>query len=185
MVVEVSLHRPIGNEPKLKLTGGAGKVMQESVEAALTCVRAVLDQKGIDSRFDVHVHLPQAAIQKDGPSAGLTVAIALFSAFTGRLIRRDVAMTGEITLRGHVLPVGGLREKLLAAARFGYKTVLYPASQEKEVSILLNSTLQSINAVPIAHFSDSLEYSLRIGDQSTGELRHIMKDGQAQTVSIR
>ena len=185
MVVEVSLHRPIGSEPKLKLTGGAGKVMQESVEAALTCVRAVLDQKGIDSRFDVHVHLPQAAIQKDGPSAGLTVAIALFSAFTGRLIRRDVAMTGEITLRGHVLPVGGLREKLLAAARFGYKTVLYPASQEKEVSILLNSTLQAINAVPIAHFSDSLEYSLQIGDQSTGELRHIMKDGQAQTVSIR
>jgi ATP-dependent Lon protease len=185
MVVEVSLHRPIGNEPKLKLTGGAGKVMQESVEAALTCVRAVLDQKGIDSRFDVHVHLPQAAIQKDGPSAGLTVAIALFSAFTGRLIRRDVAMTGEITLRGHVLPVGGLREKLLAAARFGYKTVLYPASQEKEVSTLLNSTLQAINAVPIAHFSDSLEYSLQTGDQSTGELRHIMKDGQAQTVSIR
>jgi ATP-dependent Lon protease len=113
------------------------------------------------------------------------VAIALFSAFTGRLIRRDVAMTGEITLRGHVLPVGGLREKLLAAARFGYKTVLYPASQEKEVSTLLNSTLQAINAVPIAHFSDSLEYSLQIGDQSTGELRHIMKDGQAQTVSIR
>jgi ATP-dependent Lon protease len=160
MQVEVSLTKPIGPEPKLTLTGAVGPVLNESVQAALTCVRRLLDQKGIDSRFDVHVHLPQAAIPKDGPSAGVTVAIALYSAFTGRAVRRDVAMTGEVTLRGHVLPVGGLREKILAARRYGYRTVIFPGSQESEVSSLPTEVYEGLLLQPIHEITEGIEVAL-------------------------
>ena len=168
MQVEVGLARPLGSEPKLTLTGALGPVMQESVQTALTFVRSQLDSRQIDSRFDVHLHLPQAAIPKDGPSAGLTIAIALFSAFTGRPASGTVAMTGEITLRGQVLPVGGLREKILAAKRFGYTTVLYPAALQSEVERMSEEVREGITLKAIEKFGQALEYTF----------------GYAQTVSI-
>lgn len=171
IAIEVSLHRPVGSSPALTITGGAGKVMEESISTALTCVRALLDQKGVDSRFDVHVHLPQAAIKKDGPSAGVTIATALFSAFTGRKIRGDVAMTGEITLRGRLLPVGGLREKILAADRAGFSIVLYPASQLETVSKIALEVQSEMKCIPIEQLQESFQYSIQTADQ-------------AQTVSI-
>ncbi len=159
MQVEVGLARPLGPEPKLTLTGALGPVMQESVQTALTFVRSQLDSKQIDSRFDVHLHLPQAAIPKDGPSAGLTIALALFSAFTGRPASGTVAMTGEITLRGQVLPVGGLREKILAAKRFGYTTVLYPAPLQAEVERMSEEVRDGISLTPIERFEQALEHA--------------------------
>lgn len=169
MQVEVSLTKPIGSEPKLLLTGSVGPVLQESVQTALTCVRSFLDARGIDSRFDVHVHLPQAAIPKDGPSAGLTVAVGLFSAFSGRAIKPKIAMTGELNLRGHTLAIGGLREKLLAAKRYGYETVLIPASQKAELVALPSEVYAGINVCPVADLGDALQLCLV----------------QAHTVSIR
>jgi len=168
MQVEVSLTKPIGSEPKLTLTGSIGPVMQESVQTALTCVRSFLDTKGIDSRFDVHVHLPQAAIPKDGPSAGLTVAVGLFSAFSGRAIKPMVAMTGELNLRGHTLPVGGLREKLLAARRYGYRMVLIPASQASEIAQYPPDIFDGVEIYPVANLSEALQLTI----------------AQAQTVNI-
>jgi ATP-dependent Lon protease len=169
MQVEVSLTKPSGAEPKLTLTGSIGPVLQESVQTALTCVKSYLDDRGIDSRFDVHVHLPQAAIPKDGPSAGLTVAVALFSAFAGRAIKPKVAMTGELNLRGHALAIGGLREKLLAAKRYGYQTVLIPASQKSEFEALPIDVHAGLNVCPVANLGEALQECLV----------------QAQTVSIR
>ena len=169
MQVEVSLTKPTGAEPKLMLTGSVGPVLQESVQTALTCVRSYLDSRGIDSRFDVHVHLPQAAIPKDGPSAGLTVAVALYSAFSGRAIRPKIAMTGELNLRGHTLAIGGLREKLLAAKRYGYEMVLIPASQKSECEELDREIYAGITICPVADLGDALQLCLV----------------QAHTVSIR
>lgn len=169
MQVEVTLTKPIGAEPRLTLTGSVGPVMQESVQTALTCVRSLLDSKGIDSRFDVHVHLPQAAIPKDGPSAGITVGVALYSAFSGRAIRSKVAMTGEMNLRGHTLAIGGLREKLLAAKRYGYEMVLFPACQKAEFDQLPSEVYEGVNVIPVENLASALN--------------HVIV--QAQTVSIR
>lgn len=148
MLIEVSLTKPLGTEPKLTLTGALGPVMQESVQTALTCVRRLLDAKQVDTRFDVHVHLPQAAIPKDGPSAGVTLACALYSAFVGKPISGSVAMTGEITLRGKLLPIGGLREKILAAKRYGYAKVIFPHCQESEALRLPQEVREGIDLVP-------------------------------------
>jgi ATP-dependent Lon protease len=123
-------------EGRLRLTGSLGSVMKESGQAALTLVRAGAKRFGIAEDFmrdkDVHVHLPAGGVPKDGPSAGIAVTVALVSALTGRVVRHDVAMTGEVTLRGHVLPVGGIREKVLAAHRAGIRDVVLPEGNRKD-----------------------------------------------------
>lgn len=160
MQVEVSITKPIGPEPKLTLTGSVGPVMQESVQTALTCVRSLLDSKGIDSRYDVHVHLPQASIPKDGPSAGLTVAVALFSAFSGRAVKPSIAMTGELNLRGHTLAIGGLREKLLAAKRYGYQKVLVPICQASELGQFGPEVYAGVEVCPVANLTEALRIAI-------------------------
>jgi ATP-dependent Lon protease len=142
-------------------------VMQESAQAALSFTRSRATQFGIDpdefDRLDIHVHLPEGAIPKDGPSAGITLATALISALTQRKVRRDVAMTGEITLRGRVLPVGGVREKILAAHRAGVKSVLLPKRNEKDLVEIPKHTLKGIHLVLVDHMDEVLEQALVSG----------------------
>ncbi len=148
----------------LLLTGQLGDVMQESAQAALSFTRSRATQLGIDpdefDRLDIHVHLPEGAIPKDGPSAGITLATALISALTQRKVRRDVAMTGEITLRGRVLPVGGVREKILTAHRAGVKSVLLPKRNEKDLVEIPKRTLKGIRLVLVDHMDEVLEQAL-------------------------
>lgn len=125
---------------KLSLTGHLGEVMKESGQAALSWVRAQSKRYNLPEDFhnkmDIHIHVPEGAVPKDGPSAGVTMTVAMVSALTGRKARQDVAMTGEITLGGRVLPIGGIKEKLLAAYRAGIKTLALPIENRKDVSEL-------------------------------------------------
>ena len=146
---------------KLELTGSLGDVMKESAHAAITCVRGLCDRYGIDKDFyknkDIHIHFPEGAVPKDGPSAGVTITTALVSALSGMPVRHDVAMTGEITLRGRVLPIGGLREKTMAAYRNGMKTVLIPAANEAdlyEVDPVVKEHIQFVTAREITTVLD-------------------------------
>jgi ATP-dependent Lon protease len=146
---------------ELILTGQLGDVMQESARAALSYARTRREALGIDEGFfdkhNIHVHIPAGAIPKDGPSAGITMATALISALTGRKVRKDVAMTGEITLRGKVLPIGGLREKTLAAHRGGIKTFILPKRNAKDVSELPELVKKELELVQVGHLDDVLE----------------------------
>jgi ATP-dependent Lon protease len=164
MAIEVSVMPGKGG---LLLTGQLGDVMQESAQAALSFTRSRATQFGIDpeefDRLDIHVHLPEGAIPKDGPSAGITLATALISALTQRKVRRDVAMTGEITLRGRVLPVGGVREKILAAHRAGVKSVLLPKRNEKDLVEIPKHTLKGLHLVLVDHMDEVLEQALVSG----------------------
>ena len=150
----------------LVLTGKLGDVMQESAQAALSYVRSRAASFGLDPHFnqriDIHVHFPEGAIPKDGPSAGITMAAALVSALLKVPVRRDLAMTGEITLRGRVLPVGGLKEKILAARRAGIHTVLVPAGCERELSQVPASVRRAVHLVTVEHMDDVLRMALRL-----------------------
>ena len=127
-------------EGKIDLTGQMGDVMQESARIAMSYVRSVSEQYQIEEKLfrkrDFHLHIPEGAVPKDGPSAGITMATAILSAVTGRPVRADVAMTGEVTLRGRVLPIGGLKEKILAAKTAGVHRVLVPKDNEKDIAEL-------------------------------------------------
>src|SRR5690606_35659542 len=134
-------------------TGQLGDVMQESVKAAMSVVRSRAQRLGLDPEFhqrhDIHVDVPEGATPKDGPSAGIAMCTALVSALTRIPVKADVAMTGEITLRGRVLPIGGLKEKLLAALRGGIRTVLIPEENKKDLADIPKSVAQGLKIVPV------------------------------------
>lgn len=158
---EVNILRGKG---KLILTGQLGDVMQESAQAALSYVRSRADALHLAENFyetdDIHIHLPEGAIPKDGPSAGITMATAMISALTGRKVRADVAMTGEITLRGNVLPIGGLKEKTLAAYREGVHTIVLPQENERDIEDIPDAVRASLEFVPVAHMDEVLKVAL-------------------------
>jgi ATP-dependent Lon protease len=149
---------------KLTLTGKLGDVMQESAQAALSFVRSKAQEFGLaedfHSKLDIHVHVPEGAIPKDGPSAGITMASALVSALTKIAVRRDVAMTGEITLRGKVLPIGGVKEKVLAAHRAGVKNIILPRDNEKDLADIPKNVLDVIDTHLVSQMDEVLKIAL-------------------------
>ncbi|MFZ1366374.1 S16 family serine protease, partial [Sphingorhabdus sp.] len=145
-------------------TGKLGEVMSESIQAALSYVKARAPSYGIKpsifNRKDVHIHLPEGAVPKDGPSAGVGMVTAIVSTLTGIAVHRDVAMTGEVTLRGRVLPIGGLKEKLLAALRGGIKTVLIPQENEKDLAEIPDNIKEGLEILPVSHVDQVLARAL-------------------------
>jgi len=148
----------------LTLTGNLGDIMQESARAALTAVRSRAETIGFDGegflKQEVHVHFPEGAVSKDGPSAGISVAVALASTFSRRKVRGDVAMTGEITLRGEILPIGGLREKLMAAVRGGVKNVIIPEKNKRELSEVPEAVRKPLKITPVKNVDQVLDIML-------------------------
>lgn len=159
--VEVAVMNGSG---KIELTGSLGDVMKESAHAAYTCVRTMAEQLNIDSEFykskDIHIHVPEGAVPKDGPSAGITLATAITSALTGIPVKRDVAMTGEITIRGRVLPIGGLKEKTMAAYRLGIKTIIIPEENKSDLDEVDEVIKNSINFVFANNINTVLDTAL-------------------------
>lgn len=161
LTIEVTV---VPGSGKLMLTGKLGDVMKESAQAAFSYTRSKAKDLHIADDFheknDIHIHIPEGAIPKDGPSAGITIATALISALTGRPVSKEVAMTGEITLRGRVLPIGGLKEKTLAAHRAGYKKILLPMDNERDLRDIPESVRNDLTFVPVSHMDQVLEEAL-------------------------
>src|SRR5690625_2867870 len=166
LAIEVS-HYP--GKGVLTLTGKLGEVMKESAQAAFSYIRSRAKELNIAAdfheKYDIHIHVPEGATPKDGPSAGITMATALVSALTGRPVKREVGMTGEITLRGHVLPIGGLKEKTLSAHRAGITTIIYPKENEKDVDDIPKSVRDDLTLIPVDHLDQVLEHAL-VGDEN-------------------
>src|SRR5690625_2496533 len=166
LAIEVS-HYP--GKGVLTLTGKLGEVMKESAQAAFSYIRSRAKELNIAAdfheKYDIHIHVPEGATPKDGPSAGITMATALVSALTGRPVKREVGMTGEITLRGHVLPIGGLKEKTLSAHRAGITTIIYPKENEKDVDDIPKSVRDDLRLIPVDHLDQVLEHAL-VGDEN-------------------
>ena len=166
---------------KLELTGNLGQVMQESARAAMSYIRANAVKLGIAEDFyktkDIHIHFPEGAVPKDGPSAGITVCTAIVSALTGRTVRRDVAMTGEISLRGRVMAIGGLKEKTMAALRHGINTVIIPADNERDLAEIDQTVRSQLKFVIARHVDTVLETALNVPIEANPDiLTHIPED---------
>ena len=150
---------------KMELTGCMGDVMKESAQIGLSYVRSIAENYGIDSGYfekhDIHLHIPEGAVPKDGPSAGITMALAILSAITGIPVRGDIAMTGEITLRGKVLPIGGLKEKLLAAKTVGVKEVLVPARNKRNVVELDEEITDGMKITYVEDMNEVIEHAMK------------------------
>jgi len=182
----------IPGKGKLTQTGSLGDVMRESIEAAQTVVRARADRLGVDPGFskksDIHIHVPEGAVPKDGPSAGIAMCTALVSALTGIAVRADVAMTGEITLRGEVLPIGGLKEKLLAARRGGVRTVIIPQENEKDLTEIPTTITGKLDIRPVRWIDEVLEIALvrrAAGAKDSGKGRESQSESGDQRVDVR
>ncbi len=149
---------------RMKTTGKLGDVMKESIDAASSYVRSISPKIGVKppmfEKIDIHVHVPEGATPKDGPSAGVGMVTSIVSVLTGIAVKKDIAMTGEVTLRGNVLPIGGLKEKLLAALRGGIKTVLIPAENEKDLVEIPDNVKEGLTIIPVSHVSEVLEHAL-------------------------
>ena len=183
LAIEVGLSEGSG---KVTLTGSLGDVMQESAQAALTYARAHARTLGLDpavfDQVNIHVHVPAGAQPKDGPSAGIAMATAIISAFTQRPVRRDVAMTGELTLRGKVLAIGGLKAKTIAAHRAGISTVLLPKENAKDIPELPERIREDLNLVTVEHLDEILNFTLletveapvSLSDEGSGKSRVII-----------
>jgi ATP-dependent Lon protease len=158
---------------RLQITGKLGDVMQESAKAALSYVRSRAGMLGLPRDFfdkiDIHVHVPEGAIPKDGPSAGITMATSLVSALTGIPVDKNIAMTGEITLRGHVLPIGGLKEKALAAHRGGINRIVCPKENEKDIEEIPATVRAQLEFIPVEHVDQVLFEALVCGDNQEFE----------------
>lgn len=161
MPVEVLVMEGKGN---LQITGKIGEVMQESAQAALSYVKSRSKQFEIDpeeyEKIDIHIHIPEGAIQKDGPSAGITICLALISALTKRKVRMDIGMTGELTLRGRVLQVGGLREKIYAAHRAGLKNIIIPKKNEKDLIEIPRKVRDGIKILKVSSMDEVIKIAL-------------------------
>ena len=161
MTVEVNVSPGSG---KIEMTGSLGNVMKESAKVSLAYIRSLKEVNSKYPKFpsdtDLHVHVPEGAVPKDGPSAGVTLATAIYSALMERPVQHDVAMTGEITIRGRVLPIGGLKEKVIAAHRAGVKTVLLPAENDRDIEDIPESVLQDIKLITVSDVNDVLKYAL-------------------------
>lgn len=159
--IEVSV---VPGKGKLTLTGKLGEVMKESAQAAFSYIRSRCEDLEIEpdfhEKYDIHIHVPEGATPKDGPSAGITMATALISALTGRVVKKEVGMTGEITLRGRVLPIGGLKEKSMSAHRAGLTTVIIPEENEKDLEDIPKSVREELKFVPVSHLDEVLEIAL-------------------------
>lgn len=179
--IEVSAMTGTG---KIVLTGNLGDVMQESAKTAVSYIRAHTDDYGIDSDFyktkDIHIHAPEAAIPKDGPSAGLAITTAILSELTGIPIRRDVAMTGEISLKGKALAIGGLKEKSMAAYKAGCSTVIIPKDNEKDLSEISEEVKNALSFVPVKTFSEVADIALTYMPTPTSRknVNKIIKDSE-------
>jgi ATP-dependent Lon protease len=183
----------VDGKGKITRTGKLGDVMQESIEAAMTVVRSRSELLGIDHKFykehDFHIHVPEGATPKDGPSAGVAMCTAMVSALCGIPVRSSVAMTGEITLRGEVLPIGGLKEKLLAALRGGLQTVLIPDENKRELVEIPKNIKQNLDIRPVRWIDEVLEIALEkmpkpnIKKESESEVSS--ETGEEKTDSIR
>ena len=161
LTIEVSLMRGKG---EILLTGKLGDVMKESARAALSYIRANADKYGIESdvfdKSDIHIHVPEGATPKDGPSAGITMATAILSAITQKTVKKSVAMTGEITLRGKVLAIGGLKEKALAGYREGIKKIIIPKANEKDLSEIPEEIRNDIEFVPVENVEEVFKQAI-------------------------
>ena len=169
--VEVNV---VDGSGKLELTGNLGNVMKESVQAAMSYIRSRAEQLKIPADFyktkDIHVHFPEGAIPKDGPSAGITICTAMVSALTGVSVRRDIAMTGEISIRGRVLAIGGLKEKTMAALRHGVKTVIIPQANAKDLEEIDQTVRRALNFITVSHVDDVLKAALNLEQVITDEV---------------
>ncbi|MGB9586186.1 MAG: S16 family serine protease, partial [Anaerolineales bacterium] len=161
MPVEVSLVEGKGG---VQITGQVGNVMQESAQAALTYLKSRAEELKLNvnvfEKIDIHIHIPEGAVPKDGPSAGITICTALVSAFTGREVLKEVAMTGEITLRGRILPVGGIRDKVLAAYRVGLKKIIIPKRNTKDLIDVPEKALSELEIIAVENMDQVLKIAL-------------------------
>jgi ATP-dependent Lon protease len=171
----------VSGSGKIQATGSLGDVMKESAKIAVTHIRSIADFLEIDKDFyknkDIHIHFPDGATPKDGPSAGITVALAVTSALTGRKIRSDVAMTGEISIRGKVLPIGGLKEKAIAAHRAGVFNIIIPRENEKDLEDIPKEIFGDFNFMPVSSFGEVMEIALLPKEKAADNFIAIEGDG--------